>query len=429
MSVRLQGGRVIDPASGRDEIADLVIRDGCIAADDGRPTEEILDVRGLVVCPGLIDLRARPREPGAEHKATLASETAAALAGGITVFCCPPDTDPPIDTPAAAQWIDDRARVLGGAQVIPIGAMTKNLGGTTLADMAALMRAGCGGVSNGHHSIRDARVLRHALEYAAGLDITVFLLPEDPWLAEGGVAHEGEVATRLGLSGVPVTAETVALARDLLLLEQTGARAHIMGLSAAQSLPLLREAQARGVRVTADTAAHQLHLTDLDIGFFDTNCHVRPPLRGVADRAALRDAICDGTLAAICSDHQPHEPDAKEVTFSESEPGITALETLLPLTLQLVRDGIMPLSAALHRLTAGPAAILGLTGRGLGVGHIADLCIFDPDEAWTPSAQTLKSRGLNTPFLGQTLTGRVVATLVGGKIRHLGRALAGGKLA
>ncbi len=425
MSVCLKGGRLIDPVNGRDETASLIICDGRIVRDVGQAVDCVIDVSGLIVCPGLIDLRARAREPGAEHKATLRSETAAALAGGITTFCCPPDTDPPIDTPASAQWLNDRARVLGGARVVPLGALTKGLCGTTLADMAALMRAGCGGVTNGRRPIKDTGVLRHALEYAAGLGITVFLQPEDPWLAEQGVVHEGEVATRLGLAGIPATAETIALARDLMLIEQTGVRAHVMGLSAARSLPLLREAQARGVPVTADTAAHQLHLIDEDIGFFDTHCHVRPPLRGAADRAALREAVRDGTLGAICSDHQPHESDAKQVVFSDSEPGISALETLLPLTLQLATDGILPIASALHRITAGPAAILGLPNRGLAAGAVADLCVFDPDEEWIPCAQTWKSQGLNTPFLGQTLRGRVVLTLVDGEIRHQGRSLPG----
>ncbi|MDA8391115.1 MAG: dihydroorotase [Gammaproteobacteria bacterium] len=425
MSVCLKGGRLIDPVNGRDEVADLLIYDGRIAGGSAQGPRRVIDVSGLVICPGLIDLRARVREPGAEHKATLASETAAALAGGVTTFCCPPDTSPPIDTAASAQWLNDRARALGGARVIPLGALTRELGGTTLADMAALMRAGCGGVSNGPRAIKDTRVLRHALEYAAGLGITVFLQPEDPWLAHQGVVHEGEVATRLGLAGIPATAETIALARDLMLIEQTGVRAHVMGLSAARSLPLLREAQARGVPVTADTAAHQLHLIDEDIGFFDTHCHVRPPLRAAADRAALREAVRDGTLSVICSDHQPHEPDAKRVVFSDSEPGISAFETLLPLTLRLAADGILPVTAALHRITAGPAAVLGLSNQGLAAGAVADLCVFDPDEEWTPSAQTWTSRGLNTPFLGQTLRGRVVMTLIGGEIRHQSRALPG----
>ncbi len=426
MSLRLKGGRLIDPASGRDEVADLLIRDGRIVPDSApQATDRVIDVSGLVVCPGLIDLRARPREPGAEHKATLESETAAALAGGITMFCCPPDTDPPVDTPATAQWMTDRARALGGARVVPIGALTKGLGGTALADMAALKRVGCCGMSNGALPVRDSRVLRHALEYAAGLGITVFLQPQDPWLADGGVAHEGEVATRLGLAGIPVTAETVTLARDLLLIEQTGVRAHIMGLSAAQSLMLLKDAQARGVAVTADTAAHQLHLTDENIGFFDTNCHVRPPLRSARDRAALREAVRDGSLSVICSDHQPHEADAKQAAFSDSEPGISGLETLLALSLRLVHEGVLPLSHALHRLTAGPAAVLGLTGHGLAAGHVADICVLDPAAEWVPSAQTLKSQGLNTPFLGQTLRGRAILTVVGGEVRYTQRKLSG----
>jgi dihydroorotase len=419
--LKIQGGRIIDPANRVDAVNDLYIDStGFIVAIGKAPgafkTERTLDAGGRLVCPGLIDLRARLREPGLEHKATMESETRAAVAAGITTLCCPPDTWPVIDTPAMAQMVQSRAWRFGLAFVHPLGALTQGLEGKLLTDMAALEEAGCVGVSNGLEPVTDTLVLRRAMEYAATFGLTVHLHAEDPWLRNSGCVHEGEVGTRLGLPGIPEAAETVAVARDLALIEQTGVRAHFCGLTSARSIEMIAEAQRHGLPVTADVTAHHLHLTEHDIGFFNTQCHVRPPLRSTHDREALRAALKNGVIGALCSDHQPHEPDAKLAPFAESEPGISGLETLLPLTLRLVEEKLCSLSEALALLTSKPAEILGIEAGTLGVGATADLCIIDPTQHWTLTSERLISRGHNSPFLGWEFTGRVTHTLVGGEV-------------
>ncbi|MBI3575919.1 MAG: dihydroorotase, partial [Gammaproteobacteria bacterium] len=338
------------------------------------------------------------------------------VAAGITTLCCPPDTHPVIDTPAMAQMLQSRAWRFGLAFIHPLGALTRGLEGKLLADMEALDEAGCVGFTNAFTPVLDTQVLRRALEYAATLDLTVFLHAEDPWLKGAGCVHEGEVSTRLGLPGIPEAAETVAVARDLALIEQTGCRAHFCGLSSARAVAMVAEAQRRGLPVTADATAHHLHLTEHDIGDFDTQCHVRPPLRGKRDREALRRALKSGVLGAICSDHQPHEPDAKLAPFAQSEPGISALETLLPLTLKLVDENALELPEAIALLTSKPAQILGIEAGQLGVGATADVCVFDLKSAWMLTEDQIRSRGHNTPFLGYEFRGRVTHTLVGGKV-------------
>lgn len=421
MSLAIRGGRLIDPANGLDAKKDLYIdAKGFVAgvgkAPAGFKPTRTLDAAGKVVCPGLVDLRARLREPGLEYKATIESETRAAVTAGITTLCCPPDTHPVIDTPAMAQMLQSRAWRFGLAFIHPLGALTRGLEGKLLADMEALDEAGCVGFTNALAPVRDTQVLRRALEYAATLDLTVFLHAEDPWLKGQGCVHEGEVSTRLGLPGIPEAAETVAVARDLALIEQTGCRAHFCGLSSARAVAMVAGAQKRGLPVSADATAHQLHLTEHDIGDFDTQRHVRPPLRSKNDRAALRRALKSGVLGAICSDHQPHEPDAKLAPFARSEPGISALETLLPLTLRLVDENVLELPAAIALLTSGPARILGIEAGQLGVGATADVCVFDPKPAWTLTPDRIVSRGRNSPFLGWNFRGQVTHTLVGGKV-------------
>lgn len=419
--LRIQGGRVIDPANDVDAVQDVFIDStGFIAglgkSPDGFTVERTLDARNRIVCPGLIDLRARLREPGLEHKATMESETRAAVSAGITTLCCPPDTWPVIDTPAMAQMIQSRAWRFGLAFVHPLGALTQGLEGKLLTNMAALEEAGCVGVSNALEPVTDTLVLRRALEYAATFGLTVHLHAEDPWLRNTGCVHEGEVGTRLGLPGIPEAAETVAVARDLALIEQTGVHAHFCGLTSARAVAMVAEAQKHGLPVTADVTAHHLHLSEHDIGYFNTLCHVRPPLRSTHDRDALRDALRSGVIGAVCSDHQPHEPDAKLAPYAESEPGISGLETLLPLTLRLVEEKLLTLSEALALLTSKPAEILGIDGGTLSVGATADVCIIDPGRSWTLSADQFVSRGQNSPFLGWEFTGRVTHTLVGGEV-------------
>lgn len=420
MGLLIERGRLLDPAHGIDRVCDLYVDSGFVAgvgrAPEGFHIERRLDARGKIVCPGLVDLRARLREPGQEYKANIETETRAAVAAGITTLCCPPDTHPAIDTPAMAQMIQQRAWQVGLAFIHPLGALTRGLEGRQLTDMAALDEAGCVGFSNAWQPITDTLVLRRAMEYAAGFGLTVFLHPEDPWLKADGCVHEGEVGTRLGLPGIPEAAETVGVARDLALIEQTGVRAHFCQLSSARAVAMVAEARRLGLPVSVDVTAHHLHLTEHDVGAFDTQCHVRPPLRSQRDRDGLRQALRDGVFGAICSDHQPHEPDAKLAPFSDSEPGISALETLLPLTLKLVDDKLLGLGDALAYLTTKPAAILGIDAGHLGVGASADVCIFDPNAEWTLTPQTMKSRGRNTPFLGWRFRGRVTHTLVGGEI-------------
>lgn len=421
MNVVIRGGRLIDPANKTDAKKDLYIDEqgfviGVGQAPAGFNATRIIDATGLIVCPGLVDLRARLREPGFEYKATIESETRAAVAGGITTLCCPPDTNPVIDTPAMAQMIQSRAWRFGLAFIHPLGALTQGLEGKLLSDMEALDEAGCVGFTNAYKPVSDTLVLRRAMEYCATFDLTVFLHSEDPWLRGQGCAHEGEVATRLGLPGIPEAAETVAVARNLALIEHTGVRAHFCNLSSARALAMVAQAQQHGLPVTADVTAHHLHLTEHDVIGFNTQCHVRPPLRSLHDRDGLRTALKSGVLGAICSDHQPHEPDAKLAPFAQAEPGISSLETLLPLTLKLVEDKILNLDEAIALLTCKPADILGVDAGRLAIGDTADVCIFDPQTRWTLTADQMISRGRNTPFLGTSLQGRVTYTLIGGRV-------------
>jgi dihydroorotase len=416
----IRHGRLIDPAHGVDGFYDLHIAAGRVVAVGAPPpgfsAEQEIDARGLVVCPGLIDLCAHLREPGFEHKATIASETAAAASAGITTLCCTPDTAPVNDTPAVTELIRRKAQSHGHARLLPMGALTQGLLGEQLSEMAALQRAGCIVMSNGDAPIINTLVLRRALEYAATFGLTTFLTPEDPWLRDQGCVHEGKIAARLGLPGIPEAAETAAMARDLALAAHTGARVHIHGLSCGTATRMLARAQREGLAVTADVSAHQLHLSEMDVEGFNSYCHVIPPLRTDTDRGALRRALAEGHIAAICSDHQPHEADAKRRPFPSTEPGISGLETLLPLTLRLVEEGVLSLGAALARLTVGPAQILDLPLGQLAPGATADVCIFDPAHRWTLEAESLRSRGHNTPFLGWDFSGRVTHTLLEGRL-------------
>jgi dihydroorotase len=418
--ISIVNGRLIDPANGIDAPLDLHVLDGKVlavgAAPAGFDPATVVDAAGQVVCPGLIDLAARLREPGFEYKATIASETLAASRSGITTLCCPPDTDPVIDTPAVVTLIRRRAKQARRARVLSVGALTQGLKGEQLSEMAALRAAGCVALGNAQAPLANTLVERRALEYAATFGIIVFLRPEDRHLRDGGCVHEGEVAARLGLPGIPPAAETVAVARDLALAEHTGAIIHFRGLSTATAVRMVRDAQAARIPVTADVSAHQLHLTDHDTLDFDAQCHVTPPLRTLRDRDALRQAVREGTIAAICSDHQPHEPDAKEAPFPATLPGISGLETLLPLALRLVQDGVLDLATAIERLTWGPARILNLPYGRLDPGQTADVCVIDPEAVWTLDPATMASAGKNTPFAGWELTGRVTHTIYEGRL-------------
>ncbi|MBI5462854.1 MAG: dihydroorotase [Gammaproteobacteria bacterium] len=423
LSFAIRGGRVIDPANNVDQIADVFVQRGKIVGIGTAPedfsADHDIDARGRIVCPGLVDLSARLREPGLEHKATIESETAAAAAAGITTLCCPPDTYPIIDTPAVVELIRHRTEEAGSARVVTLGALTQGLSGERLTEAAALKQAGCCGLSNALMPLANTLVQRRAFEYAATFDMTVFLHAEDYWLANGGCAHEGAVATRMGLPAIPAAAETAAVARDLALIEQTGVRAHFCRLTTARAVQMVARAQYDGLPVSADVAAPYLYLSDIDIAGFNADCHVRPPLRTQRDREALRAGLARGTLSALCSDHQPHEADAKLSPFPSTEPGISGVDTLFGLALRLVDENLLTLADTIQRVSLGPARILGLEQQGTGtlsVGKPADLIVVDLEQPWRVTAETLLSAGRNTPFMGWELKGQVTHTLVGGKL-------------
>lgn len=426
--ITLSGGRVIDPANGIDRIDSVHIQGGRIlavgAAPAGFHAETQIDASGKIVCPGFVDLSARLREPGQEHKATIATESRAAAKAGVTTLCCPPDTKPVIDTPAVAKLLKERAELSGKVRILPIAALTQGLLGSELSEMWSLKNAGCVAVSNASAPIVSTLVLRRAMEYAASHDLLLMIRPEDPWLRNGGCAHEGAVATRFGLPGIPDTAETVAVAKALALVEQTGVSAHFGQLSCARSVALIARAWYEGLAVSADVAAHQLHLTELDLKEFDARYHVIPPLRTEEDRNALRRGLAEGVIAAVCSDHQPHDEDAKLAAFPSTEPGMSTLETLLPLTLRLVDQGVLGLADAIARLTSGPAGILGIKAGTLTPGTSADVCFFDPAARWTVGQTTWRSKGLNTPFWGGEMKGAVTHTLLAGNLVYEGGEIA-----
>lgn len=417
MKLHLKGGRVIDPSTRIDRVQDVFIAAGSIAALGTPPADFVadrtVDVTGLAVMPGLVDLAAR--------RMTAASEAAAALAGGVTRVVCPPDTTPVLDAPDLVEMLQLRARAVHHAQVHPLGALTVGLAGRELTEMAQLARAGCIGLSQANASITDNRTLLRAMQYAGTFGLTVWLRPQDAALAAGGVAASGAVASRLGLAGIPVVAETIALHTILELVRVTGTRVHLCRLSSAAGLALVRSAKAEGLPVTCDVAAHHLHLSDMDIGYFDAQYRLDPPLRGQRDREAIRDAARDGTVDAICSDHTPLAVDARLVPFAEAEPGASGVELLLSLVLKWADESRVPLVDALARVTYGPGQRLATVAPGAGrlaPGQPADLCVFAPSAHWTVAAQQMRSAGHNTPFLGYEVPGRVGLTLVGGHVAH-----------
>ena len=421
MRIHILGARVIDPASGLDQVSDLFLDAGKLLAFDQAPDGFIADqtiaAQGLIAAPGLVDLSVALREPGYSRKGSIASETLAAAAGGVTSLCCPPQTRPVLDTPAVTELILDRAREGGHAKVYPVGALSKGLAGEQLAELVALRDAGCVAFGNGLVNFANNRVLCRALEYAATFNLTVIFHSQDADLTGDGLAHEGPTASFLGLSGIPETAETVALSRHLLLVEQTGVRAHFSQLSSARGAEMIAAAQARGLPVTADVALYQLLLTDDALRDFSSLYHVQPPLRTRKDRDGLREAVKSGVIHAIASHHQPHEPDAKLAPFAATEPGISSVELLLPLALKLVEEGLLDLPTMLARLSCGPASALRLPAGRLAVGAPADLLLFNPKEQ-TLAGEQWFSKGRNCPFLGEQLPGKVRYTLVDGHISY-----------
>jgi len=420
MKIRISNGRVIDPMSARDEVVDIYVAAGKIVGIGAAPADfhanRTLDASGLVVCPGLVDLSVRLREPGFEYRATLESEMLAAAAGGITSLACPPDTDPPLDEPGLVEMLKFRAKNLPGPRVYPIGAMTQKLEGKMLTEMAELTEAGCRAFTQADAPMANNQVLLRAMEYAATFGFSLWLRPQDVALARGGVAHDGAVASRLGLPGIPVLAETVALATILQLARETGARIHLARLSARASIAMVRAAKAQGLAVTCDVATPHVHLSENDLVSFDSHLHLVPPLRSLRDRDAIREALRDGSIDALCSDHTPVDEDAKQVPFGESVPGASGVELLLPLTLKWAREMGVPLMQAIDLISWKPAQILGVPGGNLAVGSYADICIFDEAAEWIVTPQALTSQGDNTPFLKHPMQGRVRYTLIDGHI-------------
>jgi dihydroorotase len=421
MSLRIKNGLVVNVAAATTQTTDLFLADGKIAgigsAPAGFKVEQTIDATGSWVMPGLIDCQARLRDPGQPEKANIESETEAAIKNGITSLCVPPDTQPPIDNSATVELIHHRNEMFGHqARIYPIGALTRGLGGEQLSNMASLRDNGCIAFSNAKHRLANNLVQRRAMDYAAGQQSLVIIQPLDHDLLGNGCAHEGAIATRLGLPAIPEAAETAALAKDIELVAQTGARTHFGQLSCARSVDMIRRAKAKGLPITADCAIHQLFLTDHDIGNFDTNMFTIPPLRGQYDRDALREGVADGTIDCLCSDHQPHEVDAKLKPFPSAEPGISGLDTLLPLALRLVEEAVLPLADLIARLTLSPATILGLPGGKIEPGEVADLIIVDPDPHWICSTTNFISKGKNTPFEGWDFRGRVTHTLIDGNV-------------
>ncbi len=426
MKILIQNGRVIDPASGFDQPADLAIAAGRIVAIGQAPADfnpnRTLDATGAIVAPGLVDLAVRLREPGHEHAGMLESEMAAAVAGGVTSLVCPPDTDPVLDEPGLIDMLRHRAEKLHQSRVLPLGALTRGLKGEVLTEMGQLTEAGCVGFSQAEVPLANTQVLQRALQYASTFGYSVWLRPQELHLGKG-VAASGPLATRMGLSGVSVAAETIALHTIFELVRSTQARVHLCRISSAAGVALVRQAKAEGLPVTADVSINSLHLTDADMGYFDSRARLTPVLRQQRDRDALRAALADGTLDALVSDHTPVDDDAKALPFAEAEPGATGLELLWSLALKWGQASGVDLGTVLSRITTRPAQVLGTalsTLQGsvgqLAVGGAADVVLLSAEGHWPVSGERLRSQGKSTPFSGYELPGRVLATLVGGHV-------------
>ncbi len=418
--ILIKNGKLIDPASKQNELADIEIIDGKVSSIQPPNTIKVdssctlIDASNLTVIPGLVDCCARLREPGQENKATLLTETIAAAKAGITTLCCPPDTNPVIDEPAVVEYINQKTVISAHSHVVTLGALTAGLRGKHLSEMQTLQQAGCVGLSNAREPVDNSLILKRAFSYAATFDLRVFIEPDEHWLSKGGCAHDGKVATRLGLKGIPVSAETIAITRALELISETGVSAHFGRLSSAQGAEIIARAKNEHLMITADTSAHQLHLTEQDVSSFNSACHVIPPLRTQRDKEALINAISNGTIDAICSDHQPHDADAKQAPFASTEAGISALESFLPLCLRLTQQSSLTLSDVIEKISYTPATILGIDAGKISVGQKADICIFDENEDWQLSLDNINSQGVNTPFLGWNFQGKVKHTIISG---------------
>ncbi len=416
----IHNGRIIDPANDMDCHGSIYIADGKIIATGDRITDfspdQTIDADNKIICPGFIDLSVHLRDPGHSRKGTIQSETRAAAAAGVTSLCLPPDTHPVIDSPTVIEYIKDKAEKVHYQQIYPIGALTHHLEGSKLSSMFALKQAGCIAVSNANAPISNLQILRQAMEYAGSHNLLLIYRPNEQSLSHHGCAHEGRFASRYGLPGIPSAAETIAVADCLELAELTGCRVHFSQISCKGSVIKIQQAKKYGLNISADAAIHQLHLTENDMIPFDSNYHVNPPFRTKADKMFLREGLANGTLDAVCSAHQPHDKDAKLGAFPETQPGIASLETLLPLSLQLMRENAVSLSQCIAAISEKPAKILGLKKGSLTPGHDADICIFDADIDWQINPDTWYSAGQNTPYWEKSMQGKVIRTLQSGKI-------------
>lgn len=416
----IRHGRIIDPLNNLDCLGSVYIEGDTIVSavqDIAHFTpDRVIDATNRVVCPGFIDMSVRLREPGQARKGNFKSETRAAAAAGVTTLCLPPDTRPVIDNGAVAEFIRDKAKQVGFEQIYPIGALTRRLAGSEISSMYTLQRAGCIAVSNAEHPLASLQVLRRAMEYADSHGMLLIYHPQEASLGAGGCAHEGAFASRYGLPGIPAAAETIAVAQCLELVKLTGCRVHFSRISCHGSVAQIHQAKQHGLKITADVAIHQLHLTENDMIPFDSAYHVLPPFRSIEDKDALAEGLAAGTIDAICSDHQPHDIDAKLGAFPETEAGIASLETLLPLGLELVRKKRLNLSQLIAALTQNPASVLGLEHGSLTPGHKADVCVFNPDQAWQIDRTCWRSAGRNTPYWNHRLLGKITHTVQAGRI-------------
>jgi dihydroorotase len=432
VKILIRNGRVIDPARNFDETCDVALAAGRVIGvgnvPEGFSANRVIDARGCIVAPGLVDLAVRLREPGHEHEGMLESEMAAAVAGGVTSVVCPPDTDPVLDEPGLVDMLKFRAEKLHQARVFPLGALTRGLAGEVLTEMAELTESGCVGFSQAEVPLVNTQVLQRAMQYAATYGYAVWLRPQEYHLGKG-VAASGPLATRLGLPGIPVAAETIALHTIFELMRITGARVHLCRLSSAAGVALVRQAKQEGLKVSCDVSIHSLHLTDVDIGYFDSRMRLSPPLRQQRDREALRQGLADGTIDALVSDHTPVDEDAKTLPFAEAEPGATGVELLLGLALKWGQEEGVGLLRALAVLTSEPARVLGgalgtlqASAGQLVDGGVADVCVFDPNAPWAVQPAQLRSQGRNTPFAGHELPAQVRCTIVGGQVAYEAKA-------
>jgi len=419
MKLLIKGGRVVDPSQGIDKIDDVFVEDGRIISvgSDSAPSDsEVFDASGLIVSPGFIDLHVHLREPGHEYKETIASGTAAAVAGGFTAVCAMPNTDPVNDNAATTRFIIEKALQAGLARVYPIGAITRGSAGDELAEMAEMKSAGAVAVSDDGRPVMNSQVMRHAMEYAVDHGLTVIDHCQDLQLSAGGVMNEGRYSTLLGLKGMSAAAEEGHIARDTMLSRLTGCHVHIAHISTAGAVKLVRQAKREGLNVTCEVTPHHLALTDAAVTGFDTNTKMSPPLRSEIDRAALIEAALDGTIDAIATDHAPHHMDEKMLEYDHAPFGVIGLETALGVTLcELYHSGKMKLDQIIGLLSSGPARSFGLPGGTISSGAPADITIFDPDAEWTVDPAKFKSKSRNSPFAGKVLRGKVVATFVGGR--------------